>query len=113
MSNIIVIGAGMVGSAMAIDMAKEHRVTLTDISPERLETIRSKHGDIEVRQLDVTDKADLAEAIRPFDLVICAVPGFLGFETLRTIIETGKNVVDISFFSENALELDALAGRRR
>ncbi len=113
MSNIIVIGAGMVGSAMAIDMAKEHRVTLTDISPERLETIRSKHGDIEVRQLDVTDKADLAEAIRPFDLVICAVPGFLGFETLRTIIETGKNVVDISFFSENALELDALAREKK
>ncbi len=32
MSKIIVIGAGMVGSAIAIDMAKNHKVTLTDVS---------------------------------------------------------------------------------
>jgi lysine 6-dehydrogenase len=31
MSKVIVLGAGMVGSAMAIDMAKKHDVTLTDI----------------------------------------------------------------------------------
>ena len=41
--------------------------------------------------------------------MVCAVPGFLGFETLKQIIEAGKNVVDISFFPENSLELDALA----
>ena len=33
----------------------------------------------------------------------------MGFQTLKTIIECGKNVVDISFFPEDALELDALA----
>ena len=99
----------MVGSAMAIDMAAKHAVTLTDISPERLKRVQLKHGDLEVRHLDVTDNTSLSETIGPFDLVICAVPGFLGFETLKTIIEAGKNVVDISFFSENALDLDALA----
>jgi saccharopine dehydrogenase-like NADP-dependent oxidoreductase len=109
MNNLIVIGAGMVGSAIAIDMAKKHTVTLTDISKESLERIRVKHPNIEVRQLDVTDERSLTEAVRPFDLVICAVPGFLGFATLKKIIEAEKNVVDISFFSENALELDALA----
>lgn len=103
----------MVGSAMAIDMAKKHKVTLTDISPERLKTIQSRHGELEVRQLDVTDRVILAETIRPFDLVICAVPGFLGYETLRTIIEAGKDVVDISFFPENALDLDALAREKK
>ena len=51
----------------------------------------------------------LQSKIKAFDLVICAVPGFLGFQTLKSIIEAGKNVVDISFFSENALDLDALA----
>ena len=44
-----------------------------------------------------------------YDLIISAVPGFMGFETLKTIIETKKNVVDISFFPENALELNELA----
>lgn len=109
MSNVIVIGAGMVGSAMAIDMAKNHQVTLTDLNENSLKEVQAKCPELSVQKLDVCDKKDLAKTIGPFDLVICAVPGFLGFETLKTIITSKKNVVDISFFSENSLELDALA----
>jgi saccharopine dehydrogenase-like NADP-dependent oxidoreductase len=36
----------------------------------------------------------------------------LGFQTLKQIIQTGKNVVDISFFGENAFELDQLARKK-
>jgi saccharopine dehydrogenase-like NADP-dependent oxidoreductase len=43
------------------------------------------------------------------DLVLNAVPGFLGYRTLATILECGKNVVDIAFFPENPFDLDALA----
>ncbi|MGB5321838.1 saccharopine dehydrogenase family protein [Lutimonas sp.] len=109
MSKVIVIGAGMVGSAMAIDMTKNHDVTLTDINMTVLQTIKSKLSDLNIQTLDVTNKKVLQQTIGPYDLVICAVPGFLGFETLKSIIEAKKNVVDISFFSENSLELDALA----
>ncbi len=109
MSSVIVLGAGMVGSAMAIDMAKNHEVTLTDLSLEVLNKVNQKCKDLSVRQLDVTDKANLQNAIKTHDLVICAVPGFLGYETLRSIIEAGKNVVDISFFPENSLDLHELA----
>ena len=42
MSNIIVLGAGMVGSAIAIDLGKKHRVTLADLSIQRLDQIREK-----------------------------------------------------------------------
>lgn len=108
-NNIIVLGAGMVGSAMALDMAKKHKVTVADRSNTALSKIKTKNADIQVTELDVTDKEELINTIHPFDLVICAVPGFLGFETLRTIIETKKNVIDISFFPENSLELDMLA----
>jgi len=41
--------------------------------------------------------------------VVGAVPGFMGFKTLQSIIEQGKDVVDISFFPEDAFFLDALA----
>lgn len=99
----------MVGSAIAIDMAKKHEVTLTDIRKDTLDRIQSRQPTIETRQLDVTDEKSLHKALAPFDLVICAVPGFLGFQTLKAIIEAEKNVVDISFFSENSLELDGLA----
>jgi len=109
MSNIIVLGAGMVGSAMAIDLAKNHSVTLTDLNSQRLDHLKIKCNSLNVLQLDVCDKNKLQSAIKDVDLVVCAVPGFLGFETLKHIIEAGKNVVDISFFPENSLEIDALA----
>jgi saccharopine dehydrogenase-like NADP-dependent oxidoreductase len=41
--------------------------------------------------------------------VVGAVPGFLGLQTARTVIEAGKNMVDISFFPEDPFQLDALA----
>jgi len=109
MTNIIVLGAGMVGSAMAVDLSKKHSVTIVDLSIQRLEYIKQKHQNINILQIDVCDKAKLQSVLAPFDFVVCAVPGFLGFETIKTVIEAGKNVVDISFFPENALELDALA----
>ena len=109
MKNIIVLGAGMVGSAMAIDLAKRHKVTLTDVNLHTLEKVKQKHKNINFLLLDVTNKEALKSMIKDFDLVICAVPGFLGYETLKAIIKAEKNVIDISFFPENSLELDALA----
>ncbi|WP_299523113.1 saccharopine dehydrogenase C-terminal domain-containing protein [uncultured Lutibacter sp.] len=112
MSNIIVLGAGMVGSTMAIDMTKKHDVTITDFSELALEKAIKKCDKLIPEVLDVTNKTALQETIKPFDLVICAVPGFLGFETMRAIIEAKKDVIDISFFPENSLELDALAKQK-
>src|SRR3990172_2898643 len=109
MSNIIVLGAGMVGSAMAIDLSKNHKVTLTDLNSQRLSHVKEKCKAINILQLDVCEKPKFHSLLKDFDLVICAVPGFLGFETLKQVIEAGKNVVDISFFPENALDLDKLA----
>ena len=109
MANIIVLGAGMVGSAMATDLSKKHSVTLADLSILRLEHLRNKNQSFTILQLDVCNKTKLLTILKDFDFVVCAVPGFLGFETIKTVIEAGKNVVDISFFPENALELDDLA----
>jgi saccharopine dehydrogenase-like NADP-dependent oxidoreductase len=109
MKNIIVLGAGMVGSTIAIDLSKKHNITLTDFNQEALNKAKQKCNDLSIQLLDVTDKNTLQQTIEKFDLVVCAVPGFLGFETLKSIIEAEMNVIDISFFSENSLELDALA----
>ena len=109
MSKIIVVGAGMVGSAMAIDLSELHDVTLTDLNEERLVHVNQKCNSLQILQLDVCNHLQLKNAIQNSDLVICAVPGFLGFETLKQIILAGKNVVDISFFPENAFDLNELA----
>ena len=39
MSNVIVLGAGMVGSAMAKDLSKTHKVLLTDINYDVLKKV--------------------------------------------------------------------------
>jgi lysine 6-dehydrogenase len=111
MSNIIVLGAGMVGSAIATDMAGKHELKLIDSDRSILDKVelKIKHKSLTTQQLDVTNITKLQSIIRQYDLVISAVPGFLGFKTLRAIIEAGMNVIDISFFPENSLELDALA----
>ena len=44
MSKIVVLGAGLVGNAMAIDLAKEHDVTSVDIDEHALNVLNSKHG---------------------------------------------------------------------
>lgn len=109
MSKIIVLGAGMIGSAMAIDLSKKHDVTISDLTEEKLEHAKQKCMSLEILKLDVCNHFQLKKTLQNFDFVICAVPGFLGFETLKQIILAGKNVVDISFFPENAFELNELA----
>lgn len=108
MKKIIVLGSGLVGKVMAADLCKNYDVTVADINKLALELITKDHK-VDMATCDFSKKADLINLLGPFDLVIGAVPGFLGFETLKTIIEAGKNVVDISFFPEDALELEALA----
>lgn len=105
--SIIVLGAGLVGKAMALDLAKDFEVTSTDFNPAALDSLKS--SGIKTLQLDFSKVNDLKKAIAPFDLVVGAVPGFLGFHTVKAVIESGKNMVDISFFPEDPFLLDELA----
>ena len=108
MNKIIVLGAGMVGRAIAIDLAKKHNVVSADICEESLKKLE-KIENIETTLSDLSNKKNINNLIKDADIVVSAVPGFMGFETLMTIIKSGKDVVDIAFFPEDALQLDALA----
>ncbi len=110
MKNITVLGAGLVGFPIASDLSKDphFNVTICDIRKERLEEITGKSG-LNTEQADLSDPGSVRRVIREADLVVSAVPGHLGFQTLKTIIEEGKNVVDIAFFPEDLFELDELA----
>lgn len=107
---IIVLGAGLVGKAIASDLSKNFAVTSIDINEEALQALQ-KEG-VQTRKVDVADLALLSNTIEPFDLVVGAVPGFLGLQTARTVIESGKNMADISFFPEDPFQLDALAKKK-
>jgi lysine 6-dehydrogenase len=110
-SQILVLGAGLVGSAMAADLCNNHKVSVADSNIESLADLVQNY-DVRTMELDVRDSKSLKKLVKDYDLVIGAVPGYLGYETLKSVIECGKNVVDISFFPEDALELDELAKKK-
>jgi len=109
----IVLGAGLVGGPMAADLSQEpdFEVTVVDVDATALERLGSAHDAINTIVKDLSDPADVSALVADFDIVLSAVPGFMGYRTLEAIISAGKNVVDIAFCEENALELDEAARR--
>ena len=103
MKKIVVLGAGMVGGAIALDLSKDYSVTAVDIDEQKLSAIASAR--IVTLRKDLNNENVIREIIKDFDLVISAVPGFMGFKTLKTVINASKDIVDISFFGEDPFEL--------
>ena len=106
---VIVLGAGLVGAPMAFDLANgsEFEVTVADISRKNLDKFTGHN--IATVEVDLDNETALLEVLKNHDLVLNAVPGFMGYRTTERILRAGKNVVDISFFPEDALTLDGLA----
>jgi saccharopine dehydrogenase-like NADP-dependent oxidoreductase len=77
----------------------------------RLENTRNERA-VRAIKKDLSDPAAVGDLVRDYDLVVIAVPGFMGFRTLRAVIEARRNVVDISFFPEDPFLLQELANRR-
>lgn len=107
--NIAVLGAGMVGRAIAKDLAVTNKVTSFDISESNLQYLKESTHSIETVCADLKNVSTYETLLQHFQFVISAVPGFMGYETLKQLILLKKHIVDISFFPENALELHDLA----
>jgi lysine 6-dehydrogenase len=108
MKKILVLGGGMVGSAIASDLCNEFDVTVADINTKRLKYLKSLYPFKTVVN-DLSKDGKISELVKDYRLVISAVPGKIGFETLQAIISAGVDVVDISFFERDPFELTELA----
>ncbi|RPG60824.1 MAG: saccharopine dehydrogenase [Flavobacteriales bacterium TMED191] len=108
MIKILVLGGGKVGSAIAFDLSKNYSVTVADIDELTLKNLK-KRTNIKTILVDISSTVTLKNTLQPYNLIISAVPGFMGYKTLQTIIECKKNVVDISFSPEDPLTLNELA----
>ena len=86
---LIVLGCGLVGGPMAIDLAKEEafEITIVDKNREVLDSLAARHNNIKFLQMDLGDPQEVTALVKDYDLVINAVPGFMGFQTLKAIIE--------------------------
>jgi lysine 6-dehydrogenase len=112
-TRVVVLGGGMIGSAMALDLAgsPELEVHVADVRPETLERVTARTGARGIRA-DLGDPEVVRRVAGDYDLVLGALPSAIGYETLRAVLEAGRDYVDISFMPENALDLDGLARER-
>jgi len=110
---VAVLGSGMVGSAIAMDLSSRHHVTAFDVSDVNLVLLKKRNPRIEIQHADLRNYSSYPSLLSSFDIVVTAVPGFMGYKALEASINCRKNTVDISFFPEDVLQLDNLAKEKR
>ncbi len=113
MAHFLVLGAGMVGSVMAADLARDHDVTLADIREQNLAAAKARAGArlTTVRE-DLSDPAVIARLAAKADVVCGALASHLGYAALGAVIDAGRPYCDISFMAEDFSQLSARARER-
>src|ERR1017187_5172517 len=104
MTRVTVLGAGLVGSLIVRTLADDGRfeVLVCDRSEDALGSFVGRPR-IATQRLDLASAAAVAGAVASADVAVGAVPGFLGHAMLRTVIDAGKPVADISFAPEDQI----------
>lgn len=110
MQRILVLGSGLVGHAIAADLCGEFEVHAADADMETLESVSSAHAVTPIHT-DLSDPEQISRLVEGFNIVINALPGYMGYGALERVIESGVNVVDIAFSPEDPLALDRKARR--
>ncbi len=110
MSKIIVLGAGRVGRVIARDLAGDNNidVTVSDNRSEYLQELAKRHGFKTICE-NLADTNSIKRIIADFDLVVGALPGAIGLQTMEAVISAKKPFVDISFMPEDPRCLDEAA----
>jgi lysine 6-dehydrogenase len=112
MPRVTVLGAGLVGSLISRTLAADGwEVLVCDRSEDALGALVGLPR-VATARLDLGQGASIAAAVASADVVVGAVPGFLGHAMLKTVIDAGKPVADISFAPEDPFALDGLAKER-
>jgi len=100
----LVVGAGMMGSAAAYDMARQPdvlSVTLADADLKRAREVAARinhiHGDRKVKaiMLDASNEKSTAHAMEGHDATLSAVPYFLNLGLAKAAIEARCHFADL------------------
>lgn len=108
---VLVLGAGMVGTHIAEDLAAEagFEVLLADRDAAALGRAKARCGAIGTLEADLADPERVTALAEAADVVCGALSSRIGLQTLRAVVRTGRPYADIAFMPEDAQELDALA----
>lgn len=107
---VIILGAGLIGGPIALDLLQDGDldITVVDNNHDSLDKLK-KNNSLRTICQDLSYPDVVFEIIKDYDLVVNAVPGFIGFNTLESIIQGHKNVIDITFSAEDPFILEDLA----
>ena len=105
----MVLGGGRVGSAIVRDLAAENDFSVLGVDVDPVRVARMTDFGADGMVADLSELANVSKAVADTDLVVGAVPGFMGYQTVERVLQEGKPIVDISFFPEDAFGLDLLA----
>ncbi len=104
---VMVLGAGMMGSVVAMDLVKSNivsEVILTSKFKEEVEKVlqKIKSDKLSTVVVDVTNSTALSNLLRRenVDVVVNALPHEISFHALKTEVNEGVNVVDLTFEDE-------------
>ena len=110
MAHFLVLGAGMVGSVIAADLARDHDVTIADLSERNLGAAKARGGPrLRTVREDLSDGAAVTRLASGADVVCGALASHLGYNALAAVIEAGRPYCDISFMAEDFSELSGRA----
>jgi len=111
MKKVAVLGAGLVGGPMAVDLSRDERfdVTAVDVSETVLARLATENPGITPVRRDLSQADEVTALAGEFDMVVSSVPGSMGYATLEAVIAAGTDVVDIAFFPEDPFALSQLA----
>ena len=105
---VVVLGAGLVGGAIAVDLHRDFNVTSVDLDQEALGRLNREHG-IKTVTADLSDPRKLIAAVQDAGIVVGALPGSMGYRMIEILAPEKKDIVDISFFPEDPFTLSKLA----
>ncbi|PYO14364.1 MAG: saccharopine dehydrogenase [Gemmatimonadetes bacterium] len=117
---MLVLGAGLQGSACAYDLLQQpgvEQVTVADLKPDRVSRLLKSPGGkrLALSKLDLQDGAALRAALRGQDAVLNAAPYYFNLDVTRAAVELGVHCADLGGNTEIVFqqrELDAEAQRR-
>lgn len=100
MKILVLGGCGRQGSVVASDLAQNYNITIADTNPS---------ADIVD---DLSNYKVLRKIMPSYDLVVGALPSFLGYYTIMAAIDSDVNYVDVSFMSQNISNFNSGAVRK-
>jgi saccharopine dehydrogenase-like NADP-dependent oxidoreductase len=82
-------------------------IILADINSFKAEDAAQNigKGNVSWKQLDASNRDELITTLKDVDLVLGFLPPKFGFSLVENCIDAGKNLIDVSYMSENPLEL--------